>query len=59
MAWSCVQPPKGLGPTQTSRQGVQSAGRSGIGSLLMRRQLLIYSLQCSVGEVSGLRWLSA
>ena len=41
MAWGCVQPPKGLGPIQTSEQGAQPAGRSGIGSLLVRRQLLI------------------
>ena len=59
MAWVCVQPPKGLGPTQTSRQGARPAGRSGIGSLLVRRQLLTCSLRCSMGEVSRPRWLSA
>ena len=59
MAWGCVQPPKVLGPTQTSGQGAQPAGRSGISSLLVRRQLLTCLLQCSMGEVSGPQWLSA
>ena len=59
MAWGCVQPPEDLGPTQASGQGARPAGRNGIGSLLVRRQLLICLLQCSVGEVSGPRWLSA
>ena len=59
MAWGCVQPPEGLGPTQTSGQRIRPVGRSGIGSLLVRRQLLICLLRCSVGEVSGPRWLGA
>ena len=59
MAWDCVQPSKGLGSTQTSKQEAKPAGRSGIGSLLLRRQLLIYLLRYSVGEVSEPQWLSA
>ena len=45
MAWDCVQPPKNLGPTQTSGQRAQLARYSGISSLLVRRQLLICLLQ--------------
>ena len=53
MAWGCVQPPKNLGPTQTLGQRAQPARRNKIGSLLVRRQLLICLLQYSVGEVNG------
>ena len=53
IAWGCLQSPEDLRPTQTSEQRTQPAGRSKIGSLLVKRQLLICSLQCSVGEVSG------
>ena len=59
MAWSCVEPSKSLGFTQLSRQRVQSARRSGIGSLLVIHQFLICSLQCSIREDSGPQWLSA
>ena len=52
MVWRCVQPPKDLGPIQTSGQGAQLAGRSGISSLLVGRQLLICPLQYGVKEVS-------
>ena len=52
MAWGCMQLPKGLKATQTLKQKVQPIRRSGIGSLLVRRQLLIYLLQYSVRKVS-------
>ena len=46
MAWGCVQPPEGLGPTRkTSGQEARPAGRSGIGSLSVRRQLPICLLR--------------
>ena len=46
MAWGCVQPPEGLGPTRkTSGHESRPAGRSKIGSLLVRRQLPICLLQ--------------
>ena len=46
MAWGCVQPPVCLGPTRkTSGREAGPAGRSGIGSLSVRRQLPICSLR--------------
>ena len=54
MPWGCVQPSKGLGSTQLSGQRARPAGRSGICSLLVRRQLLISLQQYNVGKVCGL-----
>ena len=49
---------EGLGPTQILGQEAKPAGYSRIGSLLVKRQLLICLLQYSVGEISGTQWLS-